>query len=217
MPGPGQVREFRRDRYVGIFYFLWLRLNEVHDNSLILQANPDARQSNASPPWGPPNAFHFWGEPQFGYYRSDDPWVLRRHAALLSDAGVDFLIFDTTNAVVYEDVVLRLCEVFDQQRLAGDPVPQIAFMVNTQAGHTAQRIYELFYKPGRYPDLWFCWQGKPLLLCDPAEASKEVADFFTLRKAHWPFELVNTHNAWHWEATYRRSIPTIWIRLCPNR
>lgn len=202
MPGPGQVREFRRDRYVGIFYFLWLCLNEVHDNSLILQANPDARQSNASPPWGPPNAFHFWGEPQFGYYRSDDPWVLRRHAALLSDAGVDFLIFDTTNAVVYEDVVLRLCEVFDQQRLAGDPVPQIAFMVNTQAGHTAQRIYELFYKPGRYPDLWFRWQGKPLLLCDPAEASKEVADFFTLRKAHWPFELVNTHNAWHWEATY---------------
>ena len=29
-----------------------------------------------------------------------------------------------------------------------------------------------------------------------------MAAFFTLRKAHWPFELVNTHNAWHWEATY---------------
>ena len=23
-----------------------------------------------------------------------------------------------------------------------------------------------------------------------------------LRKAHWPFELVNTHNEWHWESTY---------------
>jgi len=202
IPGPRDVRAFRQDRYVGIFYFLWQRLDRVYDNSQILKDNPDARQTNASPPWGPVNAFHFWGEPMFGYYRSDDPWILRRHASLLTDAGVDFLVFDTTNAVIYEDVVLRLCEVFEQQRQAGDCVPQIAFMVNTEAGRTAQRIYELIYKPGRYPELWFRWQGKPLLLCDPAEASKEVADFFTLRKAHWPFELVNTHNAWHWEATY---------------
>lgn len=202
MPGPSQVRDFRGDRCVGIFYFLWLHLNEVYDNSLILQANPEARQTNASPPWGPVHAFHFWGEPLFGYYRSDDPWVLRRHAALLSDAGVDFLVFDTTNALIYENVVLRLCEVFEQQRQLGEHVPQIAFMVNTQAGPTARKIYDLLYKPGRYPELWFRWQGKPLLLCDPAEASKEVSDFFTLRKAHWPFELVNTQNAWHWEATY---------------
>jgi hypothetical protein len=75
-------------------------------------------------------------------------------------------------------------------------------MVNSRAGQTAQKIYELLYKPGRYPELWFRWKGKPLLICDPAEASEEVADFFTLRKAHWPFTLVNTHNAWHWEATY---------------
>lgn len=26
--------------------------------------------------------------------------------------------------------------------------------------------------------------------------------FFTLRRAHWPFTMVNTKNAWHWEATY---------------
>lgn len=202
MPAPDEVREFRKDRYVGVFYFLWLRLNHVYDNSQILRENPDARTTNASPPWGPKNAFHFWGEPLFGYYRSEDPWVLRRHAALLSDAGVDFLVFDTTNALIYENVVTRLCEVFEQQRQLGEHVPQITFMVNSRAGRTAQKIYELLYKSGRYPDLWFRWKGKPLLLCDPAEASKEVADFFTLRKAHWPFELVDTHNAWHWEATY---------------
>ena len=202
MPQPSDVRAFRDDRYVGVFYFLWLRLDRVYDNSQILRDHPDARQTNASPPWGPIHAYHFWGEPLFGYYRSDDPWVLRRHAALLADAGVDFLVFDTTNAVIYQDVVLRLCEVFEQQRQLGERVPQIAFMVNTQAGRTAEKIYELLYKPGRYPELWFRWQGKPLLLCDPAQASKEVSDFFTLRKAHWPFELVNTHNEWHWEATY---------------
>ena len=40
------------------------------------------------------------------------------------------------------------------------------------------------------------------MLCDPAEASPELKTFFTLRAAHWPFELVNTPYAWHWEATY---------------
>lgn len=202
LPDPKEVRKFRNDRYVGVFYFLWLRLNHVYDNSKILRESPDAHQTNASPPWGPINAFHFWGEPLFGYYRSNDPWVLRRHAALLSDAGIDFLIFDTTNALIYENVVMSLCKVFEQQRQLGEHVPQIAFMVNSRAGRTAQRIYELLYKPRLYPELWFHWKGKPLLLCDPSEASKEVADFFTLRKAHWPFNLVNTHNAWHWEATY---------------
>jgi hypothetical protein len=44
--------------------------------------------------------------------------------------------------------------------------------------------------------------GKPLLICDPAQASADVRGFFTLRRAHWPFEMVNTPYAWHWEATY---------------
>ena len=202
LPGASEVRSFRQDRYVGVFYFLWLKLDRVYDNSQILREHPEARATNASPPWGPIHAFHFWGEPLFGYYRSEDPWVLRRHAALLSDAGVDFLIFDTTNALIYENVVMQLCEVFEEQRQLGEHVPQIAFMVNTQAGRTAQKIYERLYKPGLYPELWFRFKGKPLLLCDPAEASDEVASFFTLRKAHWPFEQVNTHNAWHGEATY---------------
>ena len=202
MPGASEVREFRDDRYVGVFYFLWLNLRHVYDNTKILSEHPEARTTNASPPWGPHNAFHFWGEPMFGYYRSDDPWVLRRHAALLSDAGVDFLVFDATNALIYERAVVQLCEVLDQQRKLGEHVPQITFMVNSRAGDTAQRIYDLLYKPGRYPELWFRFKGRPLLICDPAEASPEVTDFFTLRKAHWPFKLVNTQNAWHWEATY---------------
>jgi hypothetical protein len=71
MPQSSEVRAFRADRYVGVFYFLWLRLNQVYDNSQILRDYPDARQTNASPPWGPIHAYHFWGEPLFGYYRSD--------------------------------------------------------------------------------------------------------------------------------------------------
>ena len=150
IPYESELSEFKEDRYIGIFYFLWLELNHVYDNSQILKENPQAVMTNSSPPWGPVNAFHFWGEPMFGYYRSDDPWILRRHAILLSDAGVDFLVFDTTNSVIYENVVTQLCKVFEEQRQFGEHTPQIAFMVNTQAGETAQKIYELLYKPGLY-------------------------------------------------------------------
>ncbi len=145
---------------------------------------------------------HYWGEPLYGYYRSTDPWVLRRHAQLLSDAGVDVLIFDTTNAQSYPEVYRVLCEVFRQIREAGGRTPQIAFMVNTLAGKTAQQIYDDLYKPGLYRELWFNWLGKPLMICDPKEASPELRQYFTLRAAHWPFTLINTRDAWHWEATY---------------
>jgi len=202
MPLPGEVRPFQNDKYVGIFYFTWLKNIGVHDNSVILKKYPDAIRTNASPPWGPKNAFHFWGEPLFGYYRSDDPWILRRHAALLSDAGVDFIVLDATNSAIYADVVSVMIEVFAEQRATGQHVPRITFMVNSNAKRTAQRIHDTFYKPNPDPDLWFQFKGKPLLICDPNEASEEVAEYFTLRKAHWPFELVNTHNAWHWEATH---------------
>jgi len=206
MPGAGDVPAPRPDRYVGIFYFLWAGShgteNAVYDISKILAESPRAAQSNTSPPWGPLHSFHFWGEPMYGYYRADDPWVLRRHATLLSDAGVDFLIFDTTNAVIYDAMFLKLCEVFDEQRKAGERVPGVVFMTNTNAGETAQRIYETLYKPGLYPELWFRWKGKPLMICDPEEATEDVKAFFTLRKAHWPFKMIDTHNAWHWEAVY---------------
>ncbi|TWU16230.1 hypothetical protein [Allorhodopirellula heiligendammensis] len=202
MPSPADVRPFQSDRYVGIFYFAWMQNIAAYDNSLILQNHPDAMTTNASPPWGKKNAFHFWGEPLFGYYRSDDPWILRRHADLLSDAGVDFLVIDATNGLFYENVITEMLRILADKHAAGEHTPQLTFMVNSHAERTAQRIYEAFYESGEHADFFFAWKGKPLLICDPAKASQEVAEFFTLRKAHWPFELVNTHNAWHWEAIY---------------
>jgi hypothetical protein len=168
----------------------------------ILADDPHALQKSDSPPWGGYGQYHFWAEPLFGYYNNSDPWILRRHAHLLADAGIDTLIFDTTNAVTYAPVYRKLCEVYTQIRREGGRTPQFCFMVNTRAGQTARRIYEDLYKPGEFRDLWFHWRGKPLMICDPNEADEELQAFFTLRRAHWPFELVNTPYAWHWESTY---------------
>ena len=210
LPMPGAVPGPRLDRFVGMFYFLWHDNRQgarpegdgPYDVSKILAADPDAVRHPASKLWGPVGMYHYWAEPLYGYYLSTDPWVIRRHARLLSDAGVDTLIFDATNALTYPDVSTRLCEVFQSIRSAGGRTPQITFMVNTKAGATAAQLYRDLYQPGRFRDLWFVWQGKPLLLCDPSEADPEVREFFTLRKAHWPFTMVNTKDAWHWEATY---------------
>jgi hypothetical protein len=210
LPSGSQTGKPRPDRFVGIFYFLWHNQREgsspnwdgPFDVTRILGRDPDALRKPDSPLWGPIGMFHYWGEPLYGYYLSTDPWVLRRHANLLADAGIDTLIFDTTNAVTYPEVYNKLCEVFEQIRGEGNRTPQIAFMVNTEAGKTAQKIHNELYKPGHHPDLWFRWQGKPLMICDPQAAGPELREFFTLRKAHWPFQMINTPFAWHWEAAY---------------
>lgn len=203
LPGAQETGASRSNRCVGIFYFLTHELTGPdlpNDLSRILPQDSDILKKPNSPLWG--TGEYYWGEPLYGYYNSKDPWVLRRHARLLSAAGVDTVIFDTTNRRTYRDVYMELCKIWTEIRRGGGRTPQICFMVNTEAGATAQEIYQDLYQPGLYKELWFLWQGKPLLICDPAEASPEVAKFFTLRKAHWPFELVNTHNEWHWESTF---------------
>ena len=209
-PAPEEAGPPQPGRFVGIFYFVWQEhadvkrpdVNSPYDVAKILAQDPDALKKPASPLWGPIGTYHYWAEPLFGYYRPTDPWVLRRHAHLLADAGIDVLILDATNALTYRHAYERLCGVFEEVRSEGGRTPRIAFMLNSDAGKTAAKLFADLYQPGLHRDLWFLWQGKPLLLCESAQASPEVRGFFTLRRAHWPFEMVNTPFAWHWEAAY---------------
>ncbi|HEY1921371.1 MAG TPA: hypothetical protein VGG44_01290 [Tepidisphaeraceae bacterium] len=206
LPLTSEVGEPRANRFVGIFYFLYQGEKVDYgpfDATKIIAAHPEALTSSDCPFWGAKEKHKcYWGEPLYGYYSNIDPWVLRRHAHLLADAGVDTLIFDTTNSVTHRDVYMALCKVFEQVRREGDPTPQICFMVNSKASQTAQQLFDDLYKPGLYPDLWFRWDEKPLMICDPAQATPDVKAFFTLRAAHWPNTLVNTPYAWHWESIY---------------
>lgn len=209
LPLASEVGLPKTNRFVGIFYFIdhlnWPHsdwLDGPYDVAKILKRDPDALSKPDSPLWGGNGVAHYWGKPLYGYYRSDDPWVLRRHAQLLADAGIDVLIFDTSNAETYPQAYLALCRVFHDVRTSGGRTPQIAFLVNNRAGETAEKIYRDLYAKNLFRELWFNWQGKPLLICDPAEANVELKKIFTLRRAHWPFTLTNTPNAWHWEATY---------------
>lgn len=168
----------KQDRTVGIFYFNWHAAfgnKDVHDIAMILKANPSA------PVWGPVHAPHYWSEPRFGYYRPDDPWVIRKHVQMLVDAGVDALILDVTNALTYDAEREALCVVLEQMRMEGHRVPKIALFAYANHLPVVQHLWETFYKPGKHRDLWFHWQGKPLLITPTEGVSEEMKAFFTLR------------------------------------
>ena len=133
----------------------------------------------------------YWGEPEYGYYANDDEWVIRRHVAMLEAAGVDVLGFDTTNGHpdTHAPKYLKIMAVIRQMRMEGTPV-RLKFFHYTHAGspETVTWLYENFYKPGLYQDLWFMWQGKPLFVGYPdglnaneGSVTTEIRDFFTWR------------------------------------
>lgn len=183
----------KKDRTVGIFYFLWLGGHSTtgpHDLSKI--GNKLAK----------PGVFHHWAEPKDGYYYSRDPWVLRKHATLLSDAGVDFVALDVTNAYVYEREVDALCQTWLQMRKEGLKTPQLTFLTNSNHVRTVNKIYNRIYKAGKYKSLWFHWQGKPLLMANPDGLSPAQRSFFSLRRS-WAWSkgqkwFGQGRNKWPW-------------------
>lgn len=197
---PGSYPAPRAGRYVGIFYFIWQGAHgydhhaagapgggvmpkspgdtvSPYDITQLLRANPD------NPQYGPNHAFHHWGEPYFGYYLPDDEWVIRKHAQMLTDAGVDVIIFDVTNGPVYLPQVTKVAETYRKLRAAGEAAPSISFIVNSAPKQTVQNLYNEIYKKGLFSDLWFYWKGKPLLLCPPEAVTPEIGAFFNVRQS----------------------------------
>ena len=159
------------DKTVGLFYFLW---NGRHgergpfDVTKILAQDPDAIQNPDSPLWGPMYAPHHWGESVFGYYVGEDESVLRKHAQMLGDAGVDVIIFDVTNQLTYPESYRPLCNVFSEMQAAGNPVPKIAFLTPFwDPNRVVHQLWNDLYSKNEYSNLWFRWEGKPLIMSDP--------------------------------------------------
>jgi hypothetical protein len=177
LPGFEECGPPRADRTVGIFYFLWLGAHVnggPYDITKILARDPEAMRKKDSPLWGPLHAPHHWGESIFGYYLTDDPFVLRKHAQMLSDAGVDAVIFDVTNQFTYKREYLALLRVFAEVRRDGGRAPQVAFLCPFwDPGKVVAELWRDLYQPGLYPELWFRWEGKPLILADPARIADE--------------------------------------------
>jgi hypothetical protein len=180
LPEFNQVGPPRKDRFVGVFYFLWLGSHVnggPYDITQILKRDPAAMSETNDPNWGPIGAHHHWGQSLFGYYLSDDEYVIRKHAQMLSDAGVDVIIFDASNAWTYPKYYLKLLEVFSKVRAEGGKTPQVAFLCPfAEPTWTVRQLFNELYGTGKYNDLWFKWKGKPLILADPSRLGEHHPD-----------------------------------------
>ncbi|MBA3939330.1 MAG: hypothetical protein H0X38_17915 [Planctomycetes bacterium] len=151
------------------------------------------RADPVDPHYGPEHAYHWWGEPLFGHYRSNDEWVIRKHAQMLTDAGVDAVFFDVTNGPTYLDTVFSICRIYREIRAAGGRTPQISFICWSGGPRVVQTLYDELYGKGLYSELWFRWLGKPLILAPlhvddakappPHDLDAKLVDFFTIRQS----------------------------------
>lgn len=189
-----------KQRQVGLFYFLWLGehgRHEPYDVSKILEADPQAGYNPDSDVWGGIGTYHHWGEPLYGYYYSDDEWVVRKHMKLLISAEIDFLFFDTTNALIYENNAKLVMRILNEYRLDGWTIPKVMFYTNTHSGKTVERLYNSIYKENYMPDTWFKYEGKPLIIAKRDECTDELLNYFTIREAQWPNE-PDKAGGWPW-------------------
>ena len=210
-----------KPRTVGIFYITWhdegkfgLRSPYGGDVTRTLQEAPEARLDAYHPAWKE-WSLH-WGEPEAGYFLSQDRWLIRRDLSMLADAGVDVLILDVTNAVLYWDEWNVLFDEMQKMRSLGNPVPLFCFWAfNGNVVSVVTQLFERIYKKGIAQDFWFQWQGKPLLLYnaepdhdangggyDAGSYPQEIYNFFTLRNMWWGYyewgghRYVGTEDSW---------------------
>lgn len=192
-----------KDRTVGIFYVSWhydwfytnFRSPYASDVTKILEQDPDARLDYNHPLWPHEFAYH-WGEPELGYFTSGDPYVIRKDISMLTDAGVDVLILDFTNGTLYPEAWDALFETMTTMKKEGNKVPKFCFWGYNNGANTVpvcvDKIYDYYYKPGKYQDLWYYMDGKPLLLYNENETYQPyVKEFFTLRHMWWGYFVSN--------------------------
>jgi len=217
LPEGGEVPEPKK-KFVGIFYWTWRNGNGrgiPRNLTEILSKHPEAEWDMNHPVWTRKDTVH-WNKPFYGFYRNDDPYVIRKHAQYFADAGVDVLVFDTTNgSLIWRDAFMPLLEELDKARKDGIHTPQVAFMMSFGPCENTERmlrgVYQDLYKPGKYRDLWFMWEGKPMVMAYPESLPKEgstaydtallddIRNFFTFRPGQPLYAGGPTRNdQWGW-------------------
>ncbi len=166
--------DYNTDVKMGIFYSVWhggdSNTNGSSDRDIQKYIDNNWEYAILDPNTNL-NQFHYCGEPLFGYYHSEDKWVIMRHMELLTQAGIDFLCIDSTNGVIYQQATLNLLDTLLELKEEGYPVPKVCFYTNEKSGETVSAIRTNFYsimnedKP-RYSSVFYKRPGKskPLII-----------------------------------------------------
>ena len=225
LPSAEEVDEKDSSKFVGMFYWTWhtnfaKRLTPKNATE-ILAEHPELLYVFDSPIWEsesfyPDGRPFFWDEPIWGYYSDTDEYVLRKNAELLADAGVDVIFFDCTNGTeTWDEACEELFRVFTKAKADGVNVPKIAYILpfaaSAESTISLKHLYNDIYSKGRYQDLWFYWDGKPLIMAHSSQLNKrdslekEILDFFTFRRNDPSYFSANTRfneKTWGWCSDY---------------
>lgn len=202
------------EKKVGIFYFLW---HEDNNNGNALYDHTASYESGGRKELekvlkkGPEGYAHYWGEPYFGYYCSNDEWVIRKHGAMLSEAGIDFVFFDATNGPLYKRNYEAVMKVWAKMRQEGLKTPDVCFILKNNDANELNSIWRDLYSVGLYEDLWFEWMGKPVIMFTGRgyKLTDEQKEFFTVRIS-WATESGDWYadeggiGCWPWASMYKQ-------------
>lgn len=206
LPGYEECGPRYGNRYIGLFYWLWhheLRRDKDkgnYDVTKILAENPNFDKWEF--------AEYYWGEPELGYYRSDDTYVMQKHLNLFTLVGIDFLYLDFTNCVIDVEETKLLLGVIKDMKAKGYQPPRICPVFNADdpnnlgiqfsLDYEIEQWYDVFYSNPDYADCWFMLDNKPLIFSPRMhKTNANINEAFTWR-VMWA-DLPNTpENAEKW-------------------
>ena len=191
----------------GFSMFCPTRIYNIEDLIAAKGANAVFKETSIESPL---NQSHYWGEPLYGYYRSNSPYVIHRQLELFMNIGVDFLILDVTNAWIFDESTAVLLGQICELRKEGWDAPQVVFYVHSRNNQTVREIYSKIYTAmPQYSPAWYRKNGKPVIIayddnekniadalgsgyaadrndpiCQPLE--QEIMNFFCFVEPRWP-------------------------------
>lgn len=217
-----EVGNPRDDRTLAMFYWTWHVSQgaalKPFNNQEFLNQHPEALNDYNHPGWPTGGVQHFWNQPIYGYYKTDDAWVLRKQAEMLANAGVDAIFTDNTNGTfTWRNSYQPLFKAWSDAMDDGVQTPKVSFMLPFAPGADSisqlKDLYTDFYRDGDYHKLWFYWEGKPMLMAHEAgldknsNLEKEIMNFFTYRNNYAGYINENPAlNSWGWLSTYPQAI-----------
>ena len=208
----------REDKTLAMFYWTWHTKETASQGAVntteLLKQYPDAKNDYNHQAWVGTGRYCFWNEPIYGFYTTEDAWVLRKQGELLANAGVDVIFTDNTNgSFTWRESYQVLYPTWESMlKNSGVDVPKISFLLPFAAnsGHKSQMnvIYHDIYKDGKYQDLWFYWDDKPMIMgyrngVPDGDIGSEIKSFFTFRSGQPEYRVSNTAaKAWGWLSVY---------------
>lgn len=218
-----EVGDLKEDKTLAMFYWTWhidSLTSEIPNNlQKLSEQYPEAMSDWDHALWSELTDCYFWNEPIYGYYRGDDTWVLRKQAELLTNAGVDVIFTDNTNGTnTWRNAYTALMETWTEAMNDGVKTPKVSFILpffnSDDTNLQLQSLYYDIYRTGNYQNLWFYWEGKPMLMAMKSAVSNplsltesSIANFFTFRTPQPAYVTPRTAAlSWGWLSMYPQAL-----------